>query len=135
MGGEKKNGMDTRHAAGMRVRRAVLGDSHVDKAEACTSDFDAPFQNMITEGAWGTLWADDTITRRERSMLTLALLAATKNYEEIPMHIRACANTGASRDDIMQAFLHAAVYAGVPCANHAVKLAKQTFEDIEAREK
>lgn len=124
--------MIDRHAAGMQVRRAVLGDSHVDKAEACKSEFDEPFQTMITEGAWGTLWADDTITRRERSMLTLALLAATKNYEEIPMHIRACANTGASKADIMQAFLHAAVYAGVPCANHAVKLAKQTFEEMEA---
>ena len=124
--------MIDRHAAGMQVRRAVLGDSHVDKAEACKSEFDEPFQTMITEGAWGTLWADDTITRRERSMLTLALLAATKNYEEIPMHIRACANTGASKADIMQAFLHAAIYAGVPCANHAVKLAKQTFEEMEA---
>ena len=124
--------MIDRHAAGMQVRRAVLGDSHVDKAEACKSEFDEPLQTMITEGAWGTLWVDDTITRRERSMLTLALLAATKNYEEIPMHIRACANTGASKADIMQAFLHAAVYAGVPCANHAVKLAKQTFEEMEA---
>lgn len=124
--------MSDRHATGMKVRRAVLGDAHVDKANANTSGFDAPFQQMITEGAWGTLWADDTITLRERSMLTLALLAATKNYEEIPMHIRACANTGASQADIMQAFLHAAVYAGVPCANHAVKLAKQTFAEMEA---
>jgi 4-carboxymuconolactone decarboxylase len=73
----------------MKTRRAVLGDAHVDRAEAATTDFDAPFQRMITEGAWGTLWADDTITRRERSMLTLALLAATGNFEEIPMHIRA----------------------------------------------
>ena len=135
MGAGKQNGGDTRHAAGMQVRRSVLGDQHVDKAQACTSDFDAPFQQMITEGAWGTLWADDTITRRERSMLTLALLAATKNYEEIPMHVRACTNTGASRDDIMQAFLHVAVYAGVPCANHAIKLAKQVFEEMEVRQR
>jgi 4-carboxymuconolactone decarboxylase len=120
-----------RYDQGMTIRRAVLGDAHVDRAEAATSDFDAPFQRMITEGAWGTLWSDDTITRRERSMLTLALLAATGNFEEIPMHVRATARTGASRDDIMQAFLHVAVYAGVPKANHAIKLAKQTLAEME----
>lgn len=123
--------MGDRHTKGMAVRRQVLGDKHVDRAQACMSEFDAPFQGLITEGAWGTLWADETITLRERSMLTLALLAATGNHEEIPMHIRACANTGASKDDIMQAFMHAAVYAGVPCANHAVKLAKETFAEME----
>lgn len=123
--------MGERYSSGMAVRRQVLGEAHVDRAEAEKSDFDASFQALITESAWGTLWADDTITRRERSMLTLALLAATGNYEEIPMHVRACANTGASKEDIMQAFLHAAIYAGVPCANHAVKLAKKTFAEIE----
>ena len=112
---------------GMKVRRAVLGDAHVDKAEADKVAFDAPFQGMITEGAWGTLWADDTISRRERSMLTLALLAATGSFDEIPMHIRASANTGASPRDVLQAFMHVAVYAGVPKANHAIKLAKQTY--------
>ena len=116
---------------GMATRRAVLGDAHVDRAEAGKSAFDAPFQSMITEGAWGTLWADDTISHRERSMLTLALLAATGNFEEIPMHIRATANTGASREDVLQAFLHVAVYAGVPRANHAIKLAKQTYAEME----
>lgn len=120
-----------RHATGMSVRRQVLGDAHVDRAEAGKSAFDAPFQNMITETAWGTLWADDTISPRERSMITLALLAATRNFDEIPMHIRACANTGTSQEDVMQAFMHAAVYAGVPCANQAVKLAKQTFSEME----
>lgn len=123
--------MSERHAKGMAVRRQVLGEAHVDQAEAAKSDFDAPFQSLITESAWGTLWAGDTITRRERSMLTLALLAATGNHEEIPMHIRACANTGASKEDIMQAFMHAAIYAGVPCANHAIKLAKKTFAELE----
>lgn len=127
--------MGERYAKGMEVRRQVLGDEHVDRAEAKKSDFDASFQTLITESAWGTLWADDTITRRERSMLTLALLAATGNYEEIPMHVRACANTGASKEDIMQAFLHVAIYAGVPRANHAVKLAKKTFSEIEREQK
>ncbi|MCC1494638.1 4-carboxymuconolactone decarboxylase [Cognatishimia sp. F0-27] len=120
--------MTDRFETGMTTRRAVLGDAHVNGAEAAKTGFDAPFQTLITEGAWGTVWADDTISRRERSMLTLALLAATGNFDEIPMHIRATANTGASRDDVMQAFLHVAIYAGVPKANHAIKLAKQTFD-------
>lgn len=122
--------MPTRIDAGMEVRRAVLGDVHVDAAEAQKTPFDSPFQTMITEGAWGTVWADDTIARRERSMLTLALLAATGNFEEIPMHIRACQNTGASPQDVLQAFMHVAIYAGVPKANHAIKLAKQTYEEM-----
>lgn len=117
---------------GMAVRRAVLGDAHVDRAEAAKTPLDAPFQELITEGAWGTVWADDTITLRERSMLTLALLAATGNFDEIPMHIRATARTGASPQDVAQAFQHVAIYAGVPRANHALKLAKQTYAEMEA---
>ena len=124
--------MQERSERGMAVRRAVLGDAHVDRAEAAKTSFDAPFQAMIAEGAWGTLWADDAIPRRERSMLTLAVLAATGSFEEIPMHVRATANTGASREDILQAFLHVAVYAGVPKANHAIRLAKQTFAEMDA---
>ena len=122
--------MSDRYDQGMAVRRSVLGDAHEERAEQSKTDFDLPFQTLITEGAWGTVWADDTITRRERSMLTLALLAATGNFEEIPMHVRATANTGASKDDVMQAFLHVAVYAGVPKANHAINLAKQTYEEM-----
>ncbi|WP_424987318.1 4-carboxymuconolactone decarboxylase [Microbulbifer sp. S227A] len=122
--------MQDRFETGMTVRREVLGDAHVDRAEAAKTAFDMPFQTMITEGAWGTLWADDTISRRDRSLLTLALLAATGNFEEIPMHIRASRNTGATPDEIVQAFLHVAVYAGVPKANHAIKLAKQTFSEL-----
>ena len=122
--------MNTRYDDGMTTRRAVLGDDHVDRAEAGTTTFDEPFQTLIAEGAWGTLWSDDTIPKRERSMLTLALLAATGNFEEIPMHIRACANTGASPQDVMQAFMHVAVYAGVPKANHAIKLAKKTYTEM-----
>ncbi|MEM8629971.1 MAG: 4-carboxymuconolactone decarboxylase [Pseudomonadota bacterium] len=125
---------DTRHKKGMEVRRSVLGDTHVDRAEAEKTPFDEPFQTLITEGAWGTVWASEKISRRERSMLTLALLAATGNFEEIPMHIRATANTGASKDDVMEAFLHVAIYAGVPKANHAIKLAKVTFAEMEGRE-
>lgn len=122
---------EDRKTAGMAVRRSVLGDAHVDRAEAAKTDLDQPFQDLITEGAWGTVWASDALTRRERSMLTLALLAATGNFEEIPMHIRATANTGASPRDVMEAFQHVAVYAGVPKANHAIKLAKQTYAEME----
>jgi 4-carboxymuconolactone decarboxylase len=122
--------MSDRYEKGMATRRSVLGDAHVDRTEAAKLDFDAPFQAMITEGAWGTLWADDTISQRDRSMLTLALLAASGNFDEIPMHIRATANTGASPQDVLQAFMHVAVYAGVPRANHAIKLAKQTYAEM-----
>lgn len=124
--------MSDRYEAGMKVRRRVLGDAHVDKAEANKTDVDESFQTLITEGAWGTVWASDAIALRERSMLTLALLAATGNFAEIPMHIRATANTGASKTDIMEAFQHVAIYAGVPAANHAIKLAKETFAEMEA---
>ncbi|WP_238372547.1 4-carboxymuconolactone decarboxylase [Heliomarina baculiformis] len=116
---------------GMEVRREVLGDAHVDRAEAAKTDLDLPFQTLITEGAWGTVWASDGISRRERSMLTLALLAATGNFEEIPMHIRATARTGASKSDVLEAFQHVAIYAGVPKANHALKLAKATYKEME----
>lgn len=122
--------MTDRKEAGMAVRRKVLGADHVDRAEAAKREFDAPFQTLITEGAWGTVWADDTIPDRERSMLTLALLAATGNFEEIPMHIRATHATGASPADVAQAFMHVAVYAGVPKANHAFKLAKATYAEM-----
>lgn len=124
--------MTGRRTDGMRVRREVLGDAHVDRAEAAKSPFDTPFQDLITEGAWGTVWASDAITRRERSMLTLALLAATGNFEEIPMHIRATARTGASQADVIEVFQHVAIYAGVPRANHAIKLAKQTYAEMES---
>lgn len=122
--------MSERYEAGMKTRRDVLGDAHVARAEAAKTAFDAPFQTMIAEGAWGTLWSGDEISRRERSMLTLALLAATGNFEEIPMHVRATANTGATPGDVMQALMHVAVYAGVPKANHAIKLAKTTYAEM-----
>jgi 4-carboxymuconolactone decarboxylase len=124
--------MSERFDKGMQVRRKVLGDAHVDRAEAAKTAFDEPFQTLITEGAWGTVWASDGISLRERSMLTLALLAATGNFEEIPMHIRATARTGASKRDVLEAFQHVAIYAGVPRANHALKLAKATYAEMEA---
>ncbi|PAU98904.1 4-carboxymuconolactone decarboxylase [Paracoccus salipaludis] len=126
--------MSDRHALGMKVRREVLGDAHVDRAEAQKTDFDRPFQELITNSAWGTVWASDGISRRERSMLTLALLAAMGNWEEIPMHIRATARTGASPQDVLESFQHVAIYCGVPKANHALKIARQTYAEMQAEE-
>ena len=117
-----------RYDRGMATRRAVLGDAHVDAAEARKSDFDADFQRFITEGAWGSIWAREGISRRERSMITMALLAALGHDEELAMHARACANTGASAEDIKETLLHVAVYAGVPAANRGFKIVKQALE-------
>jgi len=123
--------MTDRFEKGMQVRRHVLGDAHVDRAEAAKTAFDEPFQTLITEVAWGNVWASDGISDRERSMLTLALLAALGNFDEIPMHIRATARTGASKTDVLEAFQHVAIYAGVPRANQALRLARETFAEME----
>lgn len=123
--------MADRHDQGMATRRRVLGDAHVDRAEAAKTEFDADFQRLITEAAWGHVWSRGTISLRERSMLTIALLAGLGNYEELALHIRATANTGASRADVMEALLHVAIYAGVPRANHAIKIARETFAAME----
>jgi 4-carboxymuconolactone decarboxylase len=111
----------------MRTRRRVLGDAHVDRAEAAKTDFDTPFQALITDAAWGHVWSRDTIALRERSMLTIALLAGLGNDHELTMHIRATRNTGATQSDVMEALLHVAIYAGVPRANHAISIAKEVF--------
>lgn len=122
--------MSETYDAGLSIRRRVLGDAHVDAAEARKTDFDAAFQQLITEGAWGRVWARDTISLRERSMLTIALLAALGNDDEVALHVRACANTGASPDDVMEALLHVAVYAGVPRANRAIRIAREVYADM-----
>jgi 4-carboxymuconolactone decarboxylase len=122
-----------RYRGGMATRRAVLGNAHVDRAEAAKNDFDRPFQELITEAAWGHVWSRPNWTKRERSMVTIALLAALGHYEEVAMHVRATANTGASREDICEALLHVAIYAGVPAANHAIKVAKQVFDEMDGK--
>ncbi len=118
-----------RHAEGVKVRREVLGDAHVDRAEAAKTEFDAAFQQLITESAWGSVWARPNWTRRERSIVTLALLAALGHHDEVAMHVRATRSTGASPADIAEAMLHVAIYAGVPAANSAIKVAKQALAD------
>ncbi|NTJ44716.1 4-carboxymuconolactone decarboxylase [Agrobacterium larrymoorei] len=121
-----------RHRQGMATRRAVLGNAHVDRAEANSTEFDQPFQSLITEAAWGHVWSRPNFTKRERSIVTIALLAALGQDDEVAMHVRATANTGASRDDVREALLHVAIYAGVPAANHAIKIAKRTYEQMDA---
>ncbi|MBC6404413.1 MAG: 3-oxoadipate enol-lactonase [Rhodospirillales bacterium] len=114
---------------GMAVRRKVLGDAHVDRARAQATALDRRFQSFIAEGAWGNLWAGRGWSLRERSLVTLALLAAGGQDEEVAMHLRATANTGATEDDVAEALMHVAVYAGVPRANRAFKIAKRVFAD------
>lgn len=108
----------------------VFGDAYVDNTEAGKSDFDAAFQKLIAEGPWGTVWASDAITPRERSMITIALLAAVGHYAELAMHVRATRNTGATLSDIREALLHVAIYAGIPAANRAFATAKQTLSEM-----
>lgn len=121
-----------RQRQGERTRREVLSDEYVDGAEAATTDFDAPFQALITEAAWGNLWSRSEWTRRERSIVTITLLAALGHYDEMAMHIRATARTGATLSDVREALLHVAIYAGVPTANTAFRVAKQVFADMNA---
>ena len=116
----------------MATRRKVLGDAHVDRAIAAATALDGPFQALITEAAWGHVWSRSALTLRERSIVTIALLAALGHDEEVAMHVRATANTGASRDDVSEALLHVAIYAGVPAANSAIRIVKQVYEAMDA---
>jgi 4-carboxymuconolactone decarboxylase len=118
---------------GMTTRRSVLGDSHVDKAEANKTDFDADFQEYITRNAWGDVWNRPGLTKRERSLIVIALMAALGHDEELAMHIRATKSTGASKEDVKEVLLQTAVYAGVPAANSAFKIAKQVYAEYESK--
>jgi 4-carboxymuconolactone decarboxylase len=120
-----------RYIQGMATRRAVLGDRHVDRAEQTKTAFDEPFQDLITEAAWGHVWSRPELTQRERSIVTIALLAALGQDEEVAMHVRATANTGATAEDLREAMLHVAIYAGVPAANHAIKIIKTTLAEMK----
>ena len=119
-----------RFATGMAVRRGVLGDAHVDRAEARQTEFDADFQRFITEGAWGSVWSRPGLDRRTRSMLVIALMAALGHEEELAMHVRATRNTGATAEDVREVLLMVAVYAGVPAANAAIKVAKEVYAEL-----
>jgi 4-carboxymuconolactone decarboxylase len=120
---------EDRYEQGMRVRREVLGDAHVDRAVAKTTDFTRPFQDFITETAWGAVWARDGIDRRSRSMITLAVLTALGREHEIAMHVRAALTNGLSKEEIAEVLLHTSVYAGVPAANRAFAIAQEVFDE------
>jgi len=113
---------------GMSIRRRVLGDAHVDQAIGATTDLDADFQEWITTCVWGDIWARQGLDLRSRSMVTIAILGAL-DREELELHLRAARNTGVSREEIVETLLHVAVYAGVPAANRAFKVAKAIFEE------
>jgi 4-carboxymuconolactone decarboxylase len=114
----------------MAVRRAVLGDEHVDRAVAGTTALTAPFQDFITRYAWGDVWARPGLDRRSRSMITLALLCGLGHENELAMHVRAAIRNGLTADEIGEVFLHTAVYAGVPTANTALKVAQETLGEL-----
>jgi 4-carboxymuconolactone decarboxylase len=116
-----------RYESGIRVRRSVLGDAHVDRAEAATSDFDAEFQDLITRYAWGEIWARPGLPRRTRSLLTIGLMVAMNREEELRLHLRAANNNGATAEEIREVLLHCAIYCGVPAANAAFQAAKETL--------
>jgi len=116
---------------GERIRREVLGDEHVDRAQARTTEFTAPFQDFITRYAWGDVWARPGLDRRSRSMITLAALTATRSENEIGMHVRAALRNGLTREEIAEVLLHTAVYAGVPAANAAFAIAQQVLDEEE----
>jgi 4-carboxymuconolactone decarboxylase len=122
---------ESRYDIGMRVRREVLGDLHVDRAEARTTAFDADFQRLITETAWGAVWARPGLDRPTRSLITIAMLAALGRSEELALHLRASRNTGATPEQIAEVLLHVAIYAGIPAANSAIALAKQVLVEAE----
>ena len=116
-----------RHEAGMRIRRSVLGDEHVKRAEAAKSDFDADFQDLITRYAWGEIWTRPGLPLHTRSLLTIGLMVALNRGEELRMHLRAAANNGVTAAEIREVLLHCAVYCGVPAANAAFHAAKEAL--------
>ncbi|HTU30196.1 MAG TPA: 4-carboxymuconolactone decarboxylase [Solirubrobacteraceae bacterium] len=117
-----------RHDRGMEVRRAVLGDEHVDRAVARTTAFTEPFQDFITRTAWGDVWQRDGLDRRARSMVTLAALTALGRENEIEMHVRGALRNGLTPEEIGEVLLHTAIYAGVPAANAAFAIAQRVID-------
>jgi 4-carboxymuconolactone decarboxylase len=118
---------------GMRVRREVLGDDHVDRAIAATDPFTADFQALITRYAWGDVWARPGLDRRTRSCVTLALLSSLGSEEEFEMHLAGAVRNGVTREEITEVLLHVAVYAGVPRANRAFAIAQAAFRSADAQ--
>ena len=120
---------ESKHETGLRIRRAVLGDAHVDRALAQTTAFSAAFQDFITRCAWGDVWARPGLDCRARSLVTLGVLVALGRDRELGMHVRAALRNGLSREEISEALLHTAIYAGVPAAHAAFAIAEQALAD------
>jgi 4-carboxymuconolactone decarboxylase len=121
-----------RAADGMRVRREVLGEEHVDRAAAAVTDFTAPFQDLITRYAWGEIWSRPGLTRAERSIVTLTALATLRQEEELAMHVRAAVRNGLTEAQVQEVLLQVAVYAGVPAANRAFAIAQRVLAELAA---
>jgi 4-carboxymuconolactone decarboxylase len=120
-----------RHSKGMEVGRAVLGNAHVDHAEAKRNDFNGEFQDLITRHAWGEIWTRPGLPRHTRSLLTIGLMVALNRSEEFKLHVRAAFNNGVTRDEIKEVLLQCAIYAGVPAANSAFHMAEEVFAQMD----
>ena len=123
-----------RHANGMAVRRAVLGDAHVDRTQANRNEINGEFQDLITRYAWGEIWTRPGLPRHTRSLLTIAMMVALNREAELKLHLRAAANNGVSRDEIKEVLMQAAIYCGVPAANSAFHMADEVFRKMDANE-
>jgi 4-carboxymuconolactone decarboxylase len=122
-----------RRAKGLKMRRAVLGDAHVDRAQANENSFNAPFQDLITRYAWGEIWTRPGLPRKTRSLITIATMVALNRPDELRMHLRAASNNGATAKEIQEVLLQTAIYCGVPAANSAFHIAEEVWD--EARRK
>jgi len=118
-----------RYKKGLKVRRAVLGNQHVDQARAKENDFNAPFQELLTRYAWGEIWTRPGLPHKTRSMITIAMMVALNRPDELRLHLRAAANTGVTRKELQEVLLQAAIYCGVPAANNAFHTAEEVFAD------
>lgn len=123
-----------RHEEGMKIRRAVLGDAHVDQAMATQNEFTAEFQDLITRYAWGEIWSRPDLDRKSRSLITIAMMVALNRSEELQLHLKAALKNGVTRAEIKEVLLQAAIYCGVPAANHAFHLAEQIFSAARAND-
>ena len=125
---------EDRYEAGMQVRRAVLGDAHVDRSLANRTEVTEEFQNFITRYAWGEIWTREGLPRHTRSLLTISMMVALNRSEELALHLRAARNNGVTRDEIKEVLLQTAIYCGVPAANSAFHLADRIFREQDAEQ-
>ncbi len=117
---------------GLTIRREVLGTDYVDRSLASADDFNLPFQELITEYAWGAVWSRPELSRKTRSMLNLAMLTALNRPHELELHVRGALNNGVTKDEIREIFMHASVYCGVPAALDSIRVARKVFAEFEA---